>query len=124
MNNYYTTITLATHYLHYSRINVSMLFIFNVNIFFFSYLQKSLQLGREYTNIKYSECKPIENNSATSASSNKVQDLPRPPDDLPRQMYENLPLKERGHNNVGIPATRAPAPPASPPTPAPRNCIY
>lgn len=86
--------------------------------------QKSLQLGREYTNIKYSECKPSEN-SAASANSNKVQDLPRPPDDLPRQMYENLPLKERGHtNNVGIPSVRAPPPPASPPTPAPRNCIY
>lgn len=78
----------------------------------------------------------INNNSSSSSSSsgggsglscsgNKSQiDLPRPPEDLPRQMYENLPLKERGHNNVGGSSTRSPTTATTPPTPAPRNCIY
>ncbi|KAK6622142.1 protein tyrosine phosphatase, non-receptor type 11 [Polyplax serrata] len=110
--------------------------------------QKSLQLGREYTNIKYTECKvndsgvTITNTTPApmsvgigivgGATKSQLGDLPRPPDDLPRQMYENLPLKERGHNNLGTSSSgRSPTSnsaaggaTATPPTPAPRNCIY
>ncbi|KAK6618620.1 protein tyrosine phosphatase, non-receptor type 11 [Polyplax serrata] len=110
--------------------------------------QKSLQLGREYTNIKYTECKvndsgvTITNTTPApisvgigivgGATKSQLADLPRPPDDLPRQMYENLPLKERGHNNLGTSSSgRSPTSnsaaggaTATPPTPAPRNCIY
>nr|CAD7446100.1 unnamed protein product [Timema bartmani] len=44
--------------------------------------------------------------------------LPRPPDDLPRQIYENIPLKERklstNSYNIGPPPCFAPPPPPPP----------
>ncbi|GAB6023095.1 protein tyrosine phosphatase, non-receptor type 11 [Chamberlinius hualienensis] len=124
--------------------------------------QRSIQLGREYTNIKYTSeavgggdpakalsrstlslpTTPIATpkevkRSATSmmVSSNTApppvtvihsgtiprtteNHIPRPPtEDLCKQIYENVPLKEKKINNINIgppPQTFAPPPPAPP----------
>nr|CAD7264696.1 unnamed protein product [Timema shepardi] len=111
--------------------------------------QKSLQLGREYTNIRYSSevtgtvgsnesvrgltltlsrsttslpttpstANGRENKRGPSRAASDAH-LPRPPDDLPRQIYENIPLKERklstNSYNIGPPPCFAPPPPPPP----------
>ncbi|XP_037567336.1 tyrosine-protein phosphatase non-receptor type 11-like isoform X2 [Dermacentor silvarum] len=97
--------------------------------------QKSIMLGREYTNIKYSGELPAAVESAThgrgtlpvtsspaplDSSCKKPAVLPRsfltdssvpkPPTEMPRQMYENIPLQER-KSPVGPPPAFAPPPP-------------
>ncbi|XP_063234393.1 tyrosine-protein phosphatase non-receptor type 11-like isoform X2 [Bacillus rossius redtenbacheri] len=110
--------------------------------------QKSLQLGREYTNIRYSSevtgsagpdpargltltlsrsttSLPTTPSSANSRDNKRGPSrassdahLPRPPDDLPKQIYENIPLKERklstNNYNMGPPPCFAPPPPPPP----------
>ncbi|PNF27585.1 Tyrosine-protein phosphatase non-receptor type 11 [Cryptotermes secundus] len=113
--------------------------------------QKSLQLGREYTNIRYSsEAQTAAGVSdtarvggltltlsrsttslPTTPSSAGTRDnkrgpsrassdahLPRPPDEVPKQIYENIPLKERklsaNSYNIGPPPSFAPPPPPPP----------
>ncbi|XP_075213083.1 protein tyrosine phosphatase non-receptor type corkscrew isoform X2 [Lycorma delicatula] len=114
--------------------------------------QKSLQIGREYTNIRYSSETPssstsLNSNSETSArgltlslsrsasvisnntppsSANVVPlrassdaHLPRPPDEVPKQIYENIQLKERKlsttNYNIGPPPPSFAPPPPPPP---------
>nr|CAD7569639.1 unnamed protein product [Timema californicum] len=121
-----------------------------INYIFICFLsQKSLQLGREYTNIRYSSevtgtvgsnesvrgltltlsrsttslpttpstANGRENKRGPSRAASDAH-LPRPPDDLPRQIYENIPLKERklstNSYNIGPPPCFAPPPPPPP----------
>nr|XP_045597693.1 tyrosine-protein phosphatase non-receptor type 11-like isoform X3 [Procambarus clarkii] len=102
--------------------------------------QKSLQLGREYTNIKYSSeaAGGIEmgkslsrstislpttpsttprdpkrpTSTATLPKTQSENHLPRPPDELPKQIYENVPpaVKEKKTKS----ATMSPTTPTSP----------
>ncbi|XP_075540207.1 tyrosine-protein phosphatase non-receptor type 11-like isoform X6 [Dermacentor variabilis] len=101
--------------------------------------QKSIMLGREYTNIKYSGelpaavestahgrgTLPITGSPAPLDSSCKKpavlprsfltdSSVPKPPTEMPRQMYENIPLQER-KSPVGPPPAFAPPPPPPPP---------
>ncbi|XP_076047900.1 tyrosine-protein phosphatase non-receptor type 11-like isoform X2 [Oratosquilla oratoria] len=117
--------------------------------------QKSLQLGREYTNIKYSSehaggvdmVKSMLSRSTISLPTTpstislpttpsttprdpkkitmtlpKTQSenhLPRPPDELPKQIYENLPpVKEKNQSASGAPLS-SPNSPTSPTFPSP-----
>lgn len=100
--------------------------------------QKSIQLGREYTNIKYSSeavggDDPIKSLSRSTLSlpttlgavarevkktPSKSPDnhLPRPPEELLKQIYENVPLKDKKPApticcNIGPPPSFAPPPP-------------
>lgn len=107
--------------------------------------QKSLQLGREYTNIKYSSeaaggiemgkslsrstislpttpsttprdpKRPM--STATLPKTQSENHLPRPPDELPKQIYENVPpaVKEKKTKS----ATMSPSTPTSPTFPTP-----
>jgi len=113
--------------------------------------QKSQLLGREYTNIKYSSEQPGTDpmrspfcrstmslssvaglstpaNSTVKKSlgcsrttSNVSLSLPRPPDEIPRAFYENLPTKDRKDStngmlpdlNIGPPPSFAPPAPPS-----------
>jgi len=113
--------------------------------------QKSQLLGREYTNIKYSSEQPGPDpmrspfcrstmslssvaglstpaNSTVKKSlgcsrttSNVSLSLPRPPDEIPRAFYENLPTKDRKDStngmlpdlNIGPPPSFAPPAPPS-----------
>ncbi|KAF4528306.1 hypothetical protein B566_EDAN014982 [Ephemera danica] len=102
---------------------------------------RSQQMGRDYSNIKYTgggtgpggdtliglpvilsrsttslPCTPsgrTDKNGPNRASSDAH--LPRPPEDLPRQIYENIPLKERklspGNNMCPSPSFTNPPPP-------------
>ncbi|XP_014258399.1 tyrosine-protein phosphatase corkscrew isoform X3 [Cimex lectularius] len=54
--------------------------------------QKCLQAGREYSNIKYCNDSPTMPVPVTRKSP---VDLPRPPEEIPKQIYENIPVKER-----------------------------
>lgn len=111
--------------------------------------QKSLQMGREYTNICYSNeavaglsdtvraggltltLSRSTTSLPTTPSSAGTRDnkhgpsrassdahLPRPPDEVPKQIYENIPLKERklsaNSYNIGPPPCFAPPPPPPP----------
>ncbi|XP_018912319.1 tyrosine-protein phosphatase non-receptor type 11 isoform X2 [Bemisia tabaci] len=115
-------------------------------------LQKSMQLGREYTNIRYSTettppisvtdtiarsistsgfplspsrsttslHTPIHNSKLSPGKSSLDAHLPRPPEDIPKQIYENIPLKENvvSTNSYNI----GPPPPVfAPPPPPPRK---
>ncbi|XP_046668267.1 tyrosine-protein phosphatase non-receptor type 11 isoform X2 [Homalodisca vitripennis] len=99
--------------------------------------QKSLQLGREYTNIRYSNevsTSPTMtlSRSTTSLTSTPVScrtpsrassdiHLPRPPEEeIPKQIYENIPLMER---KLSATSYIGPPPPslAPPPPPPPRK---
>lgn len=118
--------------------------------------QKSIQLGREYTNIKYANetggcetlkalCKSTTSLNSSNSVPNLVspatipripptppeegkkppipprpgqenQAIPRPPDEPLRQIYENIPLKERSpsitsFSSISLPVTVAPPPP-------------
>ena len=106
--------------------------------------QKSQLVGREYTNIKYSaeqaglggdpmrtplsmsslslahfqtSSKPSLANSRTVSSSSLT--LPRPPDDIPRSFYENVPKDRKDSLNTGVLAELNIGPPPSfaPPLP-------
>lgn len=107
--------------------------------------QKSLQLGREYTNIKYSSeaaggiemGKSLSRSTislpttpsttprdpkrplltATLPKTQSENHLPRPPDELPKQIYENVPpaVKEKKTKS----ATMSPTTPTSPTFPSP-----
>uniref|UniRef100_T1J4B3 Tyrosine-protein phosphatase non-receptor type n=1 Tax=Strigamia maritima TaxID=126957 RepID=T1J4B3_STRMM len=97
--------------------------------------QKSLQLGREYTNIKYSSeavgggdpvmalsCSTLSlptTPNAVPRESKKCKSpdnhLPRPPEESLKQIYENIPLQEKKMTaicyNIGPPPSFAPPPP-------------
>lgn len=98
--------------------------------------QKSIMLGREYTNIKYSGELPVPPAESTPLTPRPVvpavdgaskkpavlprslllTDVPKPPTETPRQIYENIPLKDRKSPvstsfHVGPPPTLAPPPP-------------
>ncbi|XP_054271842.1 tyrosine-protein phosphatase non-receptor type 11-like isoform X3 [Macrosteles quadrilineatus] len=101
--------------------------------------QKSLQLGREYTNIRYSSevsvsptmtlsrsttslTTPVAHSCRVTQPTRAASDvhLPRPPEDIPRQIYENIPLKERKLSATGY--NIGPPPPSlAPPPPPPRK---
>ncbi|XP_049796152.1 tyrosine-protein phosphatase corkscrew-like [Schistocerca nitens] len=109
--------------------------------------QKSLQLGREYTNIRYSSdelpspspvlplplgvgagaAPPVVRPVRTPARAVSDAHLPRPPDDFPRQIYENVAVKDRKLSaaSLGPSSTHhiGPPPPsfAPPPPPPPRK---
>ncbi|KAK7868473.1 hypothetical protein R5R35_011217 [Gryllus longicercus] len=110
--------------------------------------QKSLQIGREYTNIRYSSevggagsvpdpgrgmtlslsrsttSLPTTPNTAVCRDNKRPSraasdaHLPRPPDDIPKQIYENIPLKERKLStnscSTALPPNFAPPPPPPP----------
>lgn len=108
--------------------------------------QKSLQLGREYTNIKYSSeaAGGIEmgkslsrstislpttpsttprdpkrpTSTATLPKTQSENHLPRPPDELPKQIYENVPpaVKEKKTKSALLSPT-TPTSPTFPPNP-------
>lgn len=108
--------------------------------------QKSLQLGREYTNIKYSSeaAGGIEmgkslsrstislpttpsttprdpkrpTSTATLPKTQSENHLPRPPDELPKQIYENVPpaVKEKKTKSAMLSPT-TPTSPTFPPNP-------
>lgn len=109
--------------------------------------KKSLQLGREYTNIRYSNEVNASPGSAVSSEpargltltlsrsttslptstpncrgpsrASSDAHLPRPPDEIPKQIYENIPLKERKLSatsyNIGPPPPSFAPPPPPPP---------
>ncbi|XP_071517554.1 tyrosine-protein phosphatase non-receptor type 11-like isoform X3 [Panulirus ornatus] len=107
--------------------------------------QKSLQLGREYTNIKYSSeaAGGIEmgkslsrstislpttpsttprdpkrpTSTATLPKTQSENHLPRPPDELPKQIYENVPPAVKDKKTKS--ATMSPTTPTSPTFPTP-----
>ncbi|XP_059488410.1 tyrosine-protein phosphatase corkscrew-like isoform X3 [Neocloeon triangulifer] len=107
--------------------------------------QRSLQMGRDYSNIRYTSgntassdlsgninrvtpavstvslasncrCEPSINGNGRLPVESEVT-LPRPPEELPHQIYENIPLKERKNpansNSINIcpPMSYAPPPP-------------
>ncbi|XP_049946820.1 tyrosine-protein phosphatase corkscrew-like [Schistocerca serialis cubense] len=91
--------------------------------------QKSLQLGREYTNIRYSSDElpsPSPVLPLPPPRRSPVR-LPQPPDDFPRQIYENVAVKDRKLSaaSLGPSSTHhiGPPPPsfAPPPPPPPRK---
>jgi len=107
--------------------------------------QKSQLLGREYTNIKYSAeqsgidpmrtpfCRstlslaaPTPPQKKTLAGSRTVSNsslvLPRPPDEIPRAFYENLPKERKDSANGVLPDLNIGPPPSfAPPAPPGKN---
>lgn len=57
--------------------------------------QKSLQAGREYSNIRYCNDSPSTPQGTLSKWSSTETHLPRPPEEIPKQIYENIPVKEK-----------------------------
>ena len=110
--------------------------------------QKSQLLGREYTNIKYSAeqsgidpmrtpfCRSTLSLAAASTQnlaakktlagsrtvSNSSLVLPRPPDEIPRAFYENLPKERKDSANGVLPDLNIGPPPSfAPPAPPGKN---
>eukprot|EP00090_Calanus_glacialis_P004779 TRINITY_DN13583_c0_g1_i1.p1 TRINITY_DN13583_c0_g1~~TRINITY_DN13583_c0_g1_i1.p1 ORF type:complete len:630 (+),score=190.51 TRINITY_DN13583_c0_g1_i1:132-2021(+) len=106
--------------------------------------QKSQLLGREYTNIKYSAeqsgidpmrtpfCRSTLSLAATPTQkktlagsrtvSNSSLVLPRPPDEIPRAFYENLPKERKESANGVLPDLNIGPPPSfAPPAPPGKN---
>jgi len=102
--------------------------------------QKSQLVGREYTNIKYSTDQPhtdpmrspfcrstLSLSSSVSVPkkglagsrtiSNSNLKLPRPPEDIPKAFYENMPAKERKDSAVLADLNIGPPPNFAPPIP-------